>query len=136
MSKTDKQAAQIASLERDIASLKEVQEEQLGQREERHSKALERLTERKDVEKARDLLALRTEYQTKLEKANEGRPPSYGNFKSRSVSCNGQKITRTIKKVRLPAESLYCFIPLSYKNLIRRNLMKPTAGEISHYVAL
>jgi len=70
-SQTDKQAAQIASLERDIAILKEVQEEQLHQREERHREALERLAERKDVERERDLLALRTEYQTKLEKANE-----------------------------------------------------------------
>jgi hypothetical protein len=68
---TEKQAAKITSLERDIAILKEVQEEQLRQREERHREALERLTERKDVERERDLLALRTEYQAKLEKANE-----------------------------------------------------------------
>jgi hypothetical protein len=48
-----------------------VKDEQLHQYEERHREALERLSERKDVEKERELIALRTEYQAKLEKANE-----------------------------------------------------------------
>lgn len=43
----------------------------MRQREERLREALERLSERKDLERERYLLALRTEYQVKLEKAHE-----------------------------------------------------------------
>jgi hypothetical protein len=68
---SEKQAGRTASLEEDVATQETLRAEQLRQQEQRHREALERIAERKDVEKERELLAIRTEYQGKLEKANE-----------------------------------------------------------------
>lgn len=68
---TDKQAVRVTNLEGDLVALDELRIEQLHQAEEKQAEALERLTDRKEVEKERELLALRTEYQGKLEKVNE-----------------------------------------------------------------
>lgn len=67
----DKQVLRVESLEGDVATLSELKDDQLRQQEERHRDAQERILERMGVEKERELLAIRTEYQAKLEKANE-----------------------------------------------------------------
>lgn len=67
---TEKEAQRIADLEDDVRTLQELKDEVLRQQEERHKEGLERLTERKDVEKERELLQVRSEYQAKLEKTN------------------------------------------------------------------
>lgn len=66
---TDKQGEHVLALEGDLKALDELRAEQLRQAEERQTAALERLSERKDVEREREILALRTEYQAKLEAA-------------------------------------------------------------------
>lgn len=68
---TQQQAAQIAELQQDAKDLEELSHERIRAQEVRHKEEMERLAERKDVEKERELLQLRTEYQGKLEKANE-----------------------------------------------------------------
>lgn len=79
---TDGQEAKVKALEADVSTLEELRVELLRQQEERHKEIVERLNERqkelierleerKEVEKERELLTLRTEYQAKLEKANE-----------------------------------------------------------------
>ena len=68
---TDKQAERVIDLEEGVAALQRRKEEALRQQEERHREVLERLAERKEIEKERELLAIRTEYQSKLEKTNE-----------------------------------------------------------------
>lgn len=68
---TEKQGARVTALEGDVKALESRGVEQLKQHQEKHVAEQERLVERKDVEKERELLALHTEYQTKLEKANE-----------------------------------------------------------------
>jgi colicin import membrane protein len=66
---TDKQGERVAALEGDLAALDELRGEQLRQAEAKQAEALERLSERKDTEKEREALAIRTEYQSKLEAA-------------------------------------------------------------------
>lgn len=68
---SEKMSARVGELEEDLATLETIKSEQLRQQEERHRESSERLSERKDVEKERELLAIRSEYQTKLEKSNE-----------------------------------------------------------------
>ncbi|WP_336788324.1 hypothetical protein [Paenibacillus sp. MMO-177] len=63
----DKQGERVASLEGELRALNQLKEEQLKNVLERHQDELERLKERKELEKERDLLALRSEYQGKLE---------------------------------------------------------------------
>ncbi|MDQ0913742.1 DNA-binding protein H-NS, partial [Paenibacillus sp. V4I5] len=65
------QSGRIAGLETQVTTLEAISEKQLTEAEERHKEALERLSERKDMEKERELLAIRTEYQAKLEKERE-----------------------------------------------------------------
>jgi colicin import membrane protein len=67
----DKEKLRSGKLEVDLAALKSQSDEQIRQLEKQHQDATERIQERKDVEKERELLSLRTEYQAKLEKANE-----------------------------------------------------------------
>ncbi|XJZ27517.1 hypothetical protein ACF5W4_01205 [Bacillota bacterium Lsc_1132] len=54
-----------------LQSMEEIRKEVLRQAEERHQAELECIVEKKDVEKERELLHLRTEFQDKLQKANE-----------------------------------------------------------------
>ncbi|PZM62005.1 hypothetical protein [Paenibacillus dendritiformis] len=68
---TDSQAARVSRLEDELKAQAESKDEQLRQAEERHREALKHLTERKDIEKERELLALRAEFQAKLEKAGD-----------------------------------------------------------------
>lgn len=68
---TENQAVRVVDLEGDVTALQELKDEALRQQEERHKEALERLTERKEVEKERELLAVREEYRAKREKAND-----------------------------------------------------------------
>ncbi|MGM0715028.1 hypothetical protein ACWKW1_25320 [Brevibacillus parabrevis] len=51
--------------------MEEIRKEVLRQAQERHQAELERIVEKKDVEKERELLHLRTEFQDKLQIANE-----------------------------------------------------------------
>lgn len=64
------QAQTITHLEGDYRALEEVTAERLRLSEERHREALERLTERLNVDKKEAVLAVREEYQARLEKAN------------------------------------------------------------------
>jgi colicin import membrane protein len=68
---TESQKSKLNDLQGDLKTLQEVKEEQMHQQNERHQEALERLAERKTVEKERELLAIRSEYQDKLEKAHD-----------------------------------------------------------------
>lgn len=68
---TKKQAEEIDKLKVDKQVIDDQRVRELEQLKESHRDALERQTERKDVEKEREMLALRTEYQTKLEKERE-----------------------------------------------------------------
>lgn len=61
----------ITDLQLEIADLEELSRERIRSQDLRYKEDLERLIERKDVEKERELLQLRSEYQTKLEKNNE-----------------------------------------------------------------
>ncbi|MCR8964130.1 hypothetical protein O0550_13090 [Brevibacillus halotolerans] len=54
-----------------LQNKEEIHKEILRQTKERHQSELERIIEKKDVEKERELLHLRTEFQDKLQKANE-----------------------------------------------------------------
>lgn len=68
---TEKQAKEIDELKIDKQVIDDQRVRELEQLEERHREALERQAERKDVEKERELLAIRTEYHTKFEKEQE-----------------------------------------------------------------
>jgi DNA repair exonuclease SbcCD ATPase subunit len=68
---TNQQSRQIEELQQEIKDLEELSNERIRAQEARHKEDMERLAERKDLEKERDLLHLRTEYQAKLEKINE-----------------------------------------------------------------
>src|SRR5690606_31651445 len=59
----EKEERRAAQLEQDLKAAQELKEESLRQQEERHKEALERLVERRDVEKERELLQLRSEFQ-------------------------------------------------------------------------
>lgn len=65
------QAVKIEELQQEAKDLEEVSNERIRAQEIRNKEDMERLAERKVLEKERELLRLRTEYQTKLEKANE-----------------------------------------------------------------
>jgi colicin import membrane protein len=67
---TDKQAEQVIELEGNIKAMDELRVEQVRQLSERHKEDLERLAERKELEKERELLSVKGEYQDKIEKMN------------------------------------------------------------------
>jgi len=67
---SDKQVTRVTDLEGDLTTLNGLKIEQLKQQEERHQEALERISERKDIERDRAELSIQKEYQAKLEKAN------------------------------------------------------------------
>lgn len=54
-----------------VKSLDEIRKEALSQAEERHQAEIGRIVEKKEVEKERELLQIRTEFQDKLQKSNE-----------------------------------------------------------------
>ncbi|MCY9512122.1 hypothetical protein M5W68_21665 [Paenibacillus larvae] len=54
-----------------VKSLDEIRKEALRQAEERHQAEIGRIVEKKEVEKERELLQIRTEFQDKLQKSNE-----------------------------------------------------------------
>lgn len=68
---TKQQSVQIEELQQEVKDLEELSNERLRAQEIRFKEDMERLAERKDFEKERDLLQLRAEYQSKFEKTNE-----------------------------------------------------------------
>lgn len=68
---TDKQAARVAALEVDLATLDELRSDQLRKAEARQTEALELLTKQKEAEKKEALADLRDKQQDKLEQATE-----------------------------------------------------------------
>lgn len=70
-SENEKITSRVTALEGEIKTLDELRIKQVQQAEEQKQEALERLSERKDLEKERELLAVRSEYQTKIEKERE-----------------------------------------------------------------
>ncbi|WP_134704931.1 hypothetical protein [Ammoniphilus sp. YIM 78166] len=60
-------STQLVQRDQDIAAV----EEKVKQLQAKHADELDRLAERKDMEKERELLQVRTEYQEKLQKVNE-----------------------------------------------------------------
>lgn len=61
----------INRLNNDVSVIRELNKTNLAQAEERHNVELERLTERLGIEKERELLQIRTEFQDRMQKANE-----------------------------------------------------------------
>lgn len=67
---TIEQTEKIQKLESDLQELDGSRLDQLLQQGKRNTEDMQRLTDRKDLEKERELLAVRQEYQAKIEKSN------------------------------------------------------------------
>lgn len=94
---TDKQVAKILDLAINLQELQESHANQIEQHGIRHKEDLERLLERKDLEKERELLGVRMEYQAKFEKSNED-----GTEKIRDLYEQIDKLRETGSKIVKP----------------------------------
>lgn len=68
---TEKLQGELQKEKEAIESLSEIHKEVIRQSEERQKAEIERIIERKDIDKERELLEVRTQYQDKLQKTNE-----------------------------------------------------------------